>query len=437
MMAIKIEKCAYYFLIFLIGLIVVVKIGAVPVLYLKNISPSPIQDPLEYRNLALNLLAGNGFSIAEDPPYLLDLFRTPLYPLFLAATFLVNFSGHLAILLQQLMIIFSAWLLFKILRRSKFGDSRIIPLIPSLFLLIDPRIWFWSLETMTEPLFIFLTALMFFFLLHPDNFRMPHAAISGVLFGLALLTRPSGLLWAPGIFLFFLFLKKPLKSKLLMFLVFAVISVFVVSPWLWRNFQLVSRPILSSAEMLNYIQAFGMGREDPAWSCAGKITDSKDRKGCVFYGWTSAGFSEAEKTYEDLRSSLPPSSLIKKNIVGAYHFWSSVDYGDAISILYNALYGSGQFLSGGWILLTKISHQLYNSFLGLILISAVLGIIYLYKKKELSLAGLSLGVIIASMFINFGLASTRLHLVLFPLVFLLAGFGVYFIKSIYPAKKKL
>lgn len=427
----KIEKCAYYFILFLVGLIVVAKIGSAAVLYVKNISPSPIQDPLEYHNLAANMLAGNGFSISQNPPYFKDLFRTPLYPLFLYGAFLINSSGHLAILLQQLMVIVVAGLVFKILRRLRPETPRVIPLAVSLFLIADPRLWFWSLETMTETLFIFLTTLMLFFMLDTKNFRMKHAVTSAAFLGAALLTRPSGLLWIPGLALFFLFLKKPIKFKAAVFLTFSAITILVVSPWLWRNYQLVGKPILSSAQMNNYIQAFGEGRNDPAWKCAGSISDTKGRSGCVFFGWTSAGFAEAEKTFKGLRDRASVFSFIKKNLNGSYNFWSASDYGDGVGILHNAIYGSGQPMSSAWEFFARVSYRIYAVFLTLIMVLAAAGLVFLYKKRELASASLMTGVIFFSIFINYGLASGRLNLVLLPMLFLLAGLGVIFIKETY------
>lgn len=423
------EKYGYRFLFLIIVLIVIVKIAVVAVLYAKNISPSPVQDPLEYRNLAANLLAGNGFSIAQTPPYLPDLFRTPLYPLFLAATYLVDSAGHFAILLQQLMAVASAWILFKILRSLRRDAPRIISLIFAFFLLADPRLWFWSLETMTETLFIFLTMLMFLFLTrYYENLRVIHAAGAGSVFGLALLTRPSGLLWLPALLVFFLFYEKPVKQNLAMLFVFLTVAGLVVSPWVWRNYKLVSRPVFSSAQINNYIQAFGKGRDDPAWACAGSIEDSKGRKGCVFYGWTSDGFSATEKTHKILRSNISAFAFMKKNTIGAYNFWSPVEYEDSIGILHNAVYGAGKPMSRTWISFTAGSRRVYAIFLNLIIILAVAGIAFLYQKKELAVASLLAGVILFSTFVNFGLASGRLHLVLFPPLFILAASGVVFIK---------
>jgi len=83
-------------LIFFIGFIVVAKIALVFFLYTNKFPVSPIQDPLEFRNLALNILEGR-FSSAQEEPFVPELYRTPAYPLFLSATFLLDKNGYLAI----------------------------------------------------------------------------------------------------------------------------------------------------------------------------------------------------------------------------------------------------------------------------------------------------------------------------------------------------
>ncbi|MBI1956897.1 MAG: glycosyltransferase family 39 protein [Candidatus Niyogibacteria bacterium] len=424
----KIEILAYYFLMVAIGLIIVAKIGTAALLYVKDISPSPVQDPLEYRNLGLNTLAGNGFSIAEKPPYVPDLFRTPLYPLFLSATFSLDKNGHMAILLQQLMIIISVWLFFKLLHRYQFGVSRIVPLVFSLFLLIEPRIWFWSLETMTESLFIFLTSLAIFLLLYPRMLGRTHIAGAAACFGCALLTRPAGLLWIPGFFLFLLLYRQPFKSKLIGIGIFAVMAGLVVSPWIVRNERLVGKPILSVAEPVDYILTFGKGRADPAWACESRITDSKGRQGCVFHGWTAAGFHDTEETVKNLRATVPVFSFIKTNVLGMYHFWAPVDYKDSVGILHNAVAGAGKARSPAWAAFAKMSHQWYSVVLGFIAIMAVAGFVFLYKRREFAMMGLFGGIIFSSNFMNFGIASGRLHLILLPSVVFLAGLGAAYMR---------
>ena len=176
----------YYFLILLVAMIVFGRIITVAVLYAKHVSPSPVQDPLEYRNLAINILEGNSFSMAQESPYVPDLLRTPMYPIFLAITFLFDKSGYLAIFLQQLMLFASFWMLWKMFDRYNGGRHKIIAALFSAVLLIDPRIWFWSLETMTETPFIFLTISALFTLISAENINWRHAAGSAVLFGLAI-----------------------------------------------------------------------------------------------------------------------------------------------------------------------------------------------------------------------------------------------------------
>src|ERR1700687_465086 len=55
-------------------------------------------DSFEYDQLAINLLAGHGYSQGVVPPYLPDVRRTPLFPLLLASTYaLVGYLPSVAV----------------------------------------------------------------------------------------------------------------------------------------------------------------------------------------------------------------------------------------------------------------------------------------------------------------------------------------------------
>lgn len=412
------------FLVFIIILIVVFRLGAVLFLQQKQISVSPVQDPLEYRNLAVNILRGNPFSMAQKPPYVSDLIRTPAYPVFLSLTFLFDENGYLAVFLQQIMIIASAWMVWAMLRR--YGVYNSISMFFSAILLAEPRLWFWSLETMTEAMFIFFMMLAVFFMLYPNDIRAKHIIGSALAFGLALLTRPSGLLWAAGFLIFFAFYKAPFKRKLFVSLGFVLITFAVVSPWVWRNYQLVGRPILSSSQEINYALGFQKEPNEVTSECAGFTKDSKGREVCLFRSFTAEGFGDLEKFVLDLRDKTSFYQFLKRNIVGAYYLWVPNDYKDIISIVRNSIAGSSGDLSGGWLYFADVSYRAYLLFLAAIGALALAGFMFLYKSGKLPVAGLLGGIVFLSTFVNFGIAGGRHHLILLPIILFLAGLGLFY-----------
>ena len=417
----------YSFLILVVAVIVFGRIITVAVLYAKHVSPSPVQDPLEYRNLAINILEGNSFSMAQEPPYLPDLLRTPMYPILLAVTFLFDKSGYLAIFLQQLMLFASFWMLWKMFDRYNGGRHKIIAALFSSVLLVDPRIWFWSLETMTETFFIFLEVSALFILIFAENINWRRVAGSAALLGLAVLTRPSGLLLIPGFVLFFVFYRRDIKKNMFMLLGFAVIVGFIVLPWLWRNYQLVGRVMLSSSRTVNYALGFQDEPSDITVGCYGHISDSKGREVCLFRSFTSDGFYDVEKLADGLGANISIASIFKQNLIGAYHFWTPNDYKDIFSIAHNTFFGAETASSRAWILFVDISYRAYAFFIVIMLALAAFGLVFLHKKKEWAAAGLFGAPIFLSTFINFGIAGGRHHLILLPTLFFLAGLGAIFI----------
>ena len=412
------------FLVFIIILIVISRLAAVVFLHQKQISVSPVQDPLEYRNLAVNILRGNSFSMAQNTPYVPDLLRTPAYPAFLSLTFLFDEAGYLAVFLQQIMLIASAWMLWAMLRR--FRVYKAISLFFSIILLAEPRLWFWSLETMTEALFIFLIMLSVFFLIYPEVIRAKHIVGSAFAFGLTLLTRPSGLLWAAGFMIFSALYEAPLKKKIFASVCFIIIVVAIVSPWVWRNYQLTGRLILSSSQEINYALGFQKGPNEVTSGCAGFIRDSKGREVCMFRSFTSEGFNDVEILAKDLRGTTSFYSFLKRNIIGAYYLWVPNDYKDIISIARNSIFGSSGDLSGGWLFFANISYRAYSLFLIVTGILALAGFAFLYENGKYSVAGLFGGIIFFSTLINFGIAGGRHHLILLPAVLFLAGLGLFY-----------
>ncbi|MEK7757122.1 MAG: hypothetical protein AAB385_07905, partial [Planctomycetota bacterium] len=78
----------------------------------------------EYHTIARNLIEHGAFSQSETPPFVPDTWRTPGYPLFLAAIMLVVGKSPIAlVLVQQVLAVVNVLLLFHV-ARGKMSDSR-------------------------------------------------------------------------------------------------------------------------------------------------------------------------------------------------------------------------------------------------------------------------------------------------------------------------
>lgn len=428
------------FFVFLICLIVAAKFALVFFLYAHQFPVSPIQDPLEFRNLALNILDGH-FSSAQAEPYAPELYRTIGYPLFLSSTFLFDKSGYLAIFLQQVMIGIVAFFLFLLIQKF-LPLAQNIALFTVLIFLLDPRIWFWSLETMSETLFLFLAVVAVFFLLWRDELSWKYIGLSALFFGLALLTRPTGILWLPGMLLLVvlrnvsfetrpisLFLRNVFnKQKIIYVFLFLLVALVTVSPWVIRNYQLVGEPILSSSPVLSYAYAFG-GIGDKAErltrSCVATLHDAKGREGCHIYGFTADAYAPLKAFVSDIKKDVSLSLFVEKNITGAFRVWTFTDYRDILSIgLKNVGLGSNMQLS-------NVLYGVYGIFLNLIGLFGILGIVFLYKEKRWDIAGAIVAILLFNSIITYNLAYGRHHIPLLPILLLSASFGMYFLSLLY------
>jgi len=133
-------------------------------------------------------LATHGYVNVGDPANFIVFM--PLYPLILALFNFVKNAEAVGILISTASFAFACVLLYKLLRldyEEKFVERFL------LLLLIFPTSYFFG-APYTESLFVLLFALSFYF------GRKSNWGLSGFFSGLAVLTRPFGILFAPAIF---------------------------------------------------------------------------------------------------------------------------------------------------------------------------------------------------------------------------------------------
>lgn len=153
------------------------------------------QDTADYDEIALNVLAGEGFvSRTNWFGYEMRSWRPPLYPLFLALVYGVWGYSHLAVKVVQALIgagtVILVWAIARALRREA------ALLAGGLALVYGPLVTI-SAEVMSETLFCFFIALAAWLLIVAEG-RRNYLLLAGVTVGLAALTRPVGLLWVPA-----------------------------------------------------------------------------------------------------------------------------------------------------------------------------------------------------------------------------------------------
>jgi 4-amino-4-deoxy-L-arabinose transferase-like glycosyltransferase len=188
-----------------------------------------------YASIARNIVAGKGFS---PTPLQQFGFRTPGYPLFIAAVWsLVPVSARYAALLvaQVIVSVATCGLLFVIGntvfdRRAAVGASLLFALSPSMTV--------HGSRAMTEAFYVFLVALAILFsvrLYRSASLLM--AAGFGLVWGVAGLTRPEATLMLAPLLLPTLLAARSRKSTKLAVCVAAPLAkIAVFAPWIARNY---------------------------------------------------------------------------------------------------------------------------------------------------------------------------------------------------------
>lgn len=237
----------------------------VRILYLYTKAPdAPIAsvDGWGYHRLALNLAAGNGFSLERDPPYLPTSIRTPLYPLFLLSVrHLLGPAPRTAALVQALFegatTLLTAWL------ATRLASPRAGRIAALLYALNPTQIRFAS-DLLTETLLgLLLLGAICALVGHFGQDSARHGRgwllLSGVLAGLAILCKPN-VQFLPLLWVFPLALHAareqadagvPLRAAwrrtLTDTVLLSAIVAVILAPWYVRNARTFGRPILSTA----------------------------------------------------------------------------------------------------------------------------------------------------------------------------------------------
>lgn len=200
-----------------------------------------------YVSLASNLLDHHTF---------LSIRRTPIYPLFIAATYYLSGGRLQGVLFSQCVLDSLTATVVSFIFFGFFKDNR-YSLVAGLICAFNPFAIYYSNMILTETLFTFLLVIMFYLLIYFFHVQRPvYLAISSGMLGLSMLCRPIALyiplLILPGLFL----IGNNLKKKVMFCILFILCFSAVVTPWYLRNHRYCHRWILSTIDEINYFISF-------------------------------------------------------------------------------------------------------------------------------------------------------------------------------------
>ena len=212
-------------------------------------------DPIEYHNLAVNLLEHSKYSESLDSPS--NALRTPLYPFFMMIIyFLFGVKPFIVIIFQIFIDCISAWILYhSILKIS----TRYIASISLLLYGVNPFIIFQCNTLFSDSLLLFfITSFFYLFVSYLysdfDKWRNYYLYLSALVLGLATLTKPIVLYLTIPISVFIIFINKKqllISTKRTVF--FLLIYTITILPWYLRNYATFGEFALSTSQSINSV----------------------------------------------------------------------------------------------------------------------------------------------------------------------------------------
>ena len=188
----------------------------------------PRSDAREYDILSMDILMGRGFG-----NYLFGFkyqsFVCPFYPLFLA--FIYSFFGHSYIAVKIVQLILSSLNAVVIYWLGRRLFNKPIGIIAGLIMAFYLPYMYWVSSLMRETFFIFVFACAYLSLIKAmDEPLKKYLILAGICIGIAILTRPGGLILVLVLIITGL-AKKNFKAVLFVFL----FTLLTISPWIIRS----------------------------------------------------------------------------------------------------------------------------------------------------------------------------------------------------------
>ncbi len=202
-----------------------------------------------YYDIAQNLVAGHGYSVAHEPPYTPTSFRTPVTSYFIALMYFLFGSYFAAIFVHMLLGSIIPLLGMKLARFMT--DIRGVSIAVGIFLALEPVGALLSIQFLSETLFTFLFLLSLLYLFsYWKNKTLTPLLLSAFLLGLSTLTRPT-VEYLPVIIIALIIWESRAQLSRTVFVrvgLYALVFLTTLSPWLYRNFQTFSVLGLSSQQ---------------------------------------------------------------------------------------------------------------------------------------------------------------------------------------------
>lgn len=217
-------------------------------------------DSKAYIHLARMVTEGRGLTLSTQPPYLPSSRRPPVYPLFLAAVFLVGGESWPVLLVVQAAVFGTAVVLSTVLAGQFF--DRQVAITSGLLMGLNPTLGRWAGAYLNETLYMGLAIATV--LLFARAMRMPSAGrfiATGLAWALTTLCKPLTVLLLP-LLLGAIWLARPtVDRRMRCGLILVLSGLVVIGAWTIRNYVAFNRVIPFQARGLGV--QFWMTTIDP------------------------------------------------------------------------------------------------------------------------------------------------------------------------------
>jgi len=255
--------------VFILALVLrVIYVSSLPLEFISNWE----SDAYTYKGLAVNLLNTHTYGRIAGVP---DAQVAPLYPFFLALSYVIFGSGELSIvavrLIQALLGSFVCVIIFFI--ANEIFDKK-VAILSSLLVALHPALIAYTGMHLTETLYIFLLSLFVLYMLKSYfDLSNINRFLCGLLLGVNILTRVVLSLFPFFIIGGLFFLRYKVRQVMKYAVVMLVGMAIFIGPWTMRNFIKFHKFIPATQSGGKVIYASNYIPEGEKWRAGGEIVD--------------------------------------------------------------------------------------------------------------------------------------------------------------------
>ena len=299
-------------------------------------------DVWEYDTIALNLLSGKGYTY----PYLSNdcfFFGYPFYAYFSAAIHFITNRNYLILEIIQALI--AAFSVIPLIYVAKAVFSHKTAMIVGLLYCFHPGLIVYTGKIHELTLVISFTLILSHLIIYHES-RKWHLIGIGLLTGFGILLRPTFLFFIPAFFIYLIFKRIGIKKALLNLLIVTLLTIVVISPWVYRGYKIYNRFIfITTTSGVNFWMGNNLNSSGSALTRDNKpvflTADEAFRARALSLGEVEQSHFFKDEAVKYIKAN--PSIFFKRTTEKFIYFWTfspqtGIEYLKSWLIIYKILY---------------------------------------------------------------------------------------------------